>query len=73
MRVVNVKLLGEAVHCVDPEHMDPGVRADVPRRFRQHDRAVHGPIGALAVIRPQVTDVTGGLVDVGPIARGGDP
>ena len=66
VRVVNVKLLGEA-SLRRSRAMDPGVRADVPRRFRQHDRAVHGPIGALAVIRPQVTDVTGGLIDVGPI------
>ena len=64
---MDVKLVGQAIDCIDPEDMDAGIRPDVATGLGQYDRAVHGLVGALAVICLEITHVSGGLVDIGPI------
>ena len=49
------------------EDVDAGVLPDVAVGVREHDRAVNWSVGALAVICPEITNVPGGLVDVGSI------
>ena len=64
---MNVQLLGQTVDRVDSEDVDAGVRPDVAVGLGEYDRAMNRSVGALAVIGLEITNVPGGLVDVGSI------